>query len=609
MVFRLCLIALMMSSGAAFANDAPLKLIETININSFFAGMLLVALVQSLLRKKSPVSRFMEVGYGVLGLAVLAFNSFWLLAALPILLLAHIYYGLRGPKDVGLMVAIASVPLVILMVLLLAVYSGLSPQYLLIWPVYLLLVPPFRVLALSKLANPPGEVSSAAQNDAVMPDRSWLREAYTQHQTNYSGPATLVVFRLQGFAELQQKLGHDFADILLVQIARKVNHILAAETVMPVTNANSAQHAPSLNGVYLAHLGEMDFAFVVEGQVQKHLHEQLIDAINLAVAKPINVHNCTVDLSLKFAYAQTPNLAEEPFEGFLSHVYLALLQNDHDSVTEYHNELCEMMAHQRERVAELSELNFEQVFELHFQPVVAIKSNQVEFIELLLRWPHESRGMLSAQTFIEDVRLAGLANKVARWVVEQACQMRKALREAGNSTPISINLFGKELLQDDFIEYLDHTITEHKIAKNMLIIECPISTFMELEDGGAAVIRRLRSMGIKVCVDDLGATPVSLAVLPKLHFDYVKVDQSLTTELAKNVNSRSLLGGIVDMNNNLNAKVICEGIESQEVLEYIEGLKVFGAQGYLFSRPLDLNGAASWLAQWQHKLNEGNRPY
>lgn len=254
-------------------------------------------------------------------------------------------------------------------------------------------------------------------------------------------------------------------------------------------------------------------------------------------------------------------------------------------------------------------LDFDKDFQLYFHPVVDIETNQILFIELLLRWHHPKFGTLEAKHFIDEISAAGLTLPIARWVSEKAAELALAIKLEDINVPISVNLFGKELLQDEFIDHLADVLVEHRLTEGDIIIEAPVNVFMGLPDFGESILRRLKENNIAVCLDDLGIEPLQLSRLPRLALNYVKVDGSIVKELTENVNTRSLLSGIIDMSNSLGIKVVCEGIESETQYTYINSMKCHAAQGYLFSRPLPNVGLLGWLKQWQKRLANGERPY
>ena len=174
-----------------------------------------------------------------------------------------------------------------------------------------------------------------------------------------------------------------------------------------------------------------------------------------------------------------------------------------------------------------------------------------------------------------------------------------ALKMEGIKMALSVNVFGPEMLHEEFIEFLDDVLLTHHLEAGDLIIECPSALFMSLDAQGVAMIARLRSIGVRLCVDGFGEAPLVLAKLPKLTVDYVKVGQSLTRDHQHQGALRGIVRGLVDMQHQLDCAVICEGVESQEQLNFAQSLNTFAAQGYYFERPLSSVGMLSWIKQYQ----------
>ena len=243
--------------------------------------------------------------------------------------------------------------------------------------------------------------------------------------------------------------------------------------------------------------------------------------------------------------------------------------------------------------------DFKEQLELYFQPVIRHSDNGIEFLELLLRWQHPKQGILAAGKFIEDIRIAGLALPVAQYVIERAAEIAMVLKMEGIKMALSVNVFGPEMLHEEFIEFLDDVLLTHHLEAGDLIIECPSALFMSLDPQGVAMIARLRSIGVRLCVDGFGEAPLVLAKLPKLTVDYVKVGQSLTRDHQHQGALRGIVRGLVDMQHQLDCAVICEGVENQEQLKFAQSLNTFAAQGYYFERPLSSVGMLTWIKQYQ----------
>ncbi|TMO68187.1 GGDEF domain-containing phosphodiesterase [Pseudoalteromonas aurantia] len=539
---------------------------------------------------KAENLRILHALTACISLAILALNLEWLQYFLGLSLLGHILFSLRHNDDSYLFLAcFASVIFIVL----------LGGQILWSWP-GVLTVSVVTILYLGQLLalnhipeTVPAKhevVSDQAHDILGLPDRASLRAAFTEYRVTEPGPAMLVMVRLEGFEQVNLHLGREFGDLLLAQSANRIKQQLQSHDVVAIANGDAMSR--------VAHLGGLHFVFVCGLSNQKHLHEQLIYDIIRSTLKPFNVGNCTLEVSARASYV---NCDEElgQFDNLITCAFLALDSQPNRSVCAYQQQMQITKLEQQARLAELAHIDFRSEFELYFQPVIRHRDGEIEFLELLLRWQHPKQGILAAGQFIEDIRLAGLAVPVAYYVIERAAEIAMALRMDNIYMPLSVNVFGPEMLHEEFIEFLDRILLEHHLLPGDLIIECPSALFMSLDAQGVAMVARLRSIGVRLCVDGFGEAPLILAKLPKLSVDYVKVGRSLTAEHQQQGQFKSVVRGMVEMQQQLNSKVICEGVETQEQLNFVKSLDTFAAQGYFFARPLSSVGMISWLKQWK----------
>lgn len=435
--------------------------------------------------------------------------------------------------------------------------------------------------------EPEGDAFIEESPLSVFADRKQLRQGYYAWCDNKQISAALIVIRLEGFEQVNQHIGRDFGDILLAQSANRIKELLSSDEIVTLTGQEK-----------LAHLGGLNFAFICSFANQKHLHELVIDQILGATLKPFNVANCTVEVKARASYVDC-NEQDNNFDNLISYAYLALDSHPDRKVVPYHQQMMIELREQQARLKELANIDFSSELELYFQPIICNENGQIEFLELLLRWQHPKQGILSANRFIDDIRIAGLGYPLAKFVIERAAELAMALRIEGISIPLSINVFGPEMLNEEFIEFVDVVLSEHHLEAGDLIVECPLHIFTGLDDKGRGMIARLDNIGLKVCVDGLGDNPVLLSKLPSLAVEYIKVSPSLTADFSNQNNIRSLVSGMVEMHNQQKTKVIFEGVETLEQLKFVKSLKGYAAQGYYFGHPLSSIGLMSWLKEWR----------
>jgi EAL domain-containing protein (putative c-di-GMP-specific phosphodiesterase class I) len=575
------------------------------NLESFFAGMVFLALLSCMQHKQSIIHRALNLLSGIAVLSFLSINSSILLIIFVFLVSVQGIYLLTTEKGnkvvkIGMLVTLSLT--VILSALVWFSILPMSVIALVIIPLLLsqstetsLIEVPFASSINEQLATNSGQGTS-------LPDRALLKQAFNQWQQNGGKACIFVLIKFDGLNDINQRLGRELSDVLLTQLASKVKKQLTHEQLITILEFDE-EH------IKLAQLSNVDFVFVIGTNEHQHLHEKLIQKIQVATEQASVIKGQSQNILLRAAFAKGDE--NSSIENLIEHTYLAIdsVQCEGDRIAQYRPEMSVDQQAQLKIIGELAVLNFDDAFELHFHPVVELETNNIEFVELLLRWKHPEKGLLSASSFVEEIRLAGLAYEVAIWVFEKAAEISLVLKCQNMNVPVSINLFGAELLQDEFIEKVDAILTEHKLTSQDIIIECPANILTNFDDSGSTMLKRLKAIGLPICLDDVGASPLSLANLSFMPLNYIKIDEHLIEELSRNVNARSLLSGIIDMGNNLQTKVICEGIESEKLLEFIKGFNCYGAQGYVFTRPLNSEGLTSWLMQWQKKLDEKVVPY
>lgn len=512
--------------------------------------------------------------------------------ALSLIFIIHSLLALKAKSKTLLQASFAAMGLYLILLSLAIIWF---------WPVQLVLLPlliiyiaqiyVFSVNQRSAEALRPVEYTANTKFDALdLPDRASLREAYAKLTEQTSSTTVLVMIRLEGFEQVNFHLGREYGDLLLAQSANRIKQHLNSPDILSIHYGNETAK--------LAHLGGLHFVFICSLVNQQHLHEQVIGAIVQSTLKPFNVANCTIEIKARASFVNCAQRVSD-FDNAITYAFLALDSEPKKVVTEYNNTMQTAKQEQQARLAELTHDDFKEQLELYFQPVIRHSDNGIEFLELLLRWQHPKQGILAAGKFIEDIRIAGLALPVAQYVIERAAEIAMVLKMEGIKMALSVNVFGPEMLHEEFIEFLDDVLLTHHLEAGDLIIECPSALFMSLDPQGVAMIARLRSIGVRLCVDGFGEAPLVLAKLPKLTVDYVKVGQSLTRDHQHQGALRGIVRGLVDMQHQLDCAVICEGVENQEQLKFAQSLNTFAAQGYYFERPLSSVGMLTWIKQYQ----------
>lgn len=224
---------------------------------------------------------------------------------------------------------------------------------------------------------------------------------------------------------------------------------------------------------------------------------------------------------------------------------------------------------------------------LQYQPQVAIREKTIVGFEALLRWNSQEYGSISPTRFIPLAEQNGSIQEIGKWVLQQACQFIRQLVDAGRpEVYVGVNISSKQLATDDFVAIVRNCLTEANIQPCQLELEITESVLLVSVEDATAKLAKLHEMGVRLSLDDFGIGYSSLTYLCHLPVDTLKIDKSFVDMIETDGISTKIIGSIIAMAHMLNMKVIAEGVETTEQLEYLLANDCDCIQGYLFSRPV-----------------------
>jgi diguanylate cyclase (GGDEF)-like protein/PAS domain S-box-containing protein len=236
--------------------------------------------------------------------------------------------------------------------------------------------------------------------------------------------------------------------------------------------------------------------------------------------------------------------------------------------------------------------------QLHFQPILDTRSKRLIAAEALLRWPAPQGQQLSPDIFIPIAEQNGFIVKLGDWVLQKACEQHREWREQGlPPIHIGINLSAMQFREADLIGSLSRGIEENQIDPHFLSVEISDRVFTGNLQYAAPILQRLKALGIRITLDDFGAGYSSLEKLGRLPFDRVKIDRSLIMSLPGNKVSIAVTTAAISFGNSLDIEVIAEGLESGQVLDFLEDHHCHRAQGFYLAKPMPGAEFAQWYRQ------------
>jgi diguanylate cyclase len=226
-------------------------------------------------------------------------------------------------------------------------------------------------------------------------------------------------------------------------------------------------------------------------------------------------------------------------------------------------------------------------FELHYQPKVELEDGSVIGMEALVRWRHPRKGLVAPDQFIPLAEESGLIVPIGRWVIEEACRQNKAWQDAGMPhLRVAVNISGLQFRQKDLLESIDYALGSSGLAPECLEVEITESVVMQNASDAIVTLERLSAMGVHVSIDDFGTGYSSLSYLKRFPIDKLKIDRSFIRDVSTDMEDAAIVRATIGLAHNLRLRVVAEGVETAEQLEFLRALGCDEYQGYYKSKPV-----------------------
>ncbi|HEY0444201.1 MAG TPA: EAL domain-containing protein, partial [Candidatus Limnocylindrales bacterium] len=233
---------------------------------------------------------------------------------------------------------------------------------------------------------------------------------------------------------------------------------------------------------------------------------------------------------------------------------------------------------------------------LHYQPKIDIPTGAITGAEALIRWTHPERGSVPPIQFIPIAEDSALIVPIGRWVLREACMQARAWLDAGlPARTMAVNVSAVELRDKQFLPRLFGIIDETRMDPHFLELELTETVLMKEAESAALILREVRERGINVAIDDFGTGYSSLSYLRKFPIDALKIDQSFVSQIGSGDDDSSIVKAILSMAQSLHLRVVAEGVETVEQLDFLRAHGCDEAQGYYFSRPVPAADFATLL--------------
>jgi diguanylate cyclase (GGDEF)-like protein/PAS domain S-box-containing protein len=383
---------------------------------------------------------------------------------------------------------------------------------------------------------------------------------------------------LDGFKPVNDTLGHQAGDQVLIEIARRIGNILR-------------------EGDTVARLGGDEFVVLLPNL--KHVEECIATLIRLhqCIALPICIQDQSFSLTASIGVSIYPNEHNDP-DMLLRHADQAMYIAKQSGKNRYHlydpKHDLQSHVHHEARLRIQQGLDSKE-FELYYQPKVDLTTKQIIGAEALIRWNHPERGLLLPGEFLNDIRNVELEVKLGEWVIDTALDQLMQWCEQGFMIDVSVNVAARHLQSEGFAEYLKRTLARYPdLPFGRLHID--IMEIAALEDFAevTAIMKICSKMGAQFDLDDFGTGYSSLTYLHRLPVDTLKIDQYFVRDMLVDKDNNAIIKGVIALAEAFGLKTMAEGIETMGHFDALLALGCGSGQGFGIARPMQALEFGKW---------------
>ncbi len=428
-----------------------------------------------------------------------------------------------------------------------------------------------------------------------------LKDALNHNAQDKSRTFALMFIDLDRFKFINDSLGHDVGDQLLVSVAAKLtNSLRASDTIAHLSNQN-----------IVSRFGGDEFAILLDNIRNLNEAIDIAERVQSSLSKPFVLNGHEITTSASIGIALNSKDFNDP-EALLQAADTAMYRAKVLGKAQYAVFETKMRAEVDSRLQLESDLRNaieRQELLLHYQPIISLSSGKITGFEALLRWQSPKHGLVSPGEFIPIAEEAGLIIPIGTWVLTQACQ-QLAIWHAEfpeKHLTIGVNVSANQLAQTNFVQQVSNILSKAGLDGNHLKLEITEGVLMNRDKATVKAFQDLRDLGVNLQIDDFGTGYSSLSYIQCFPIDTLKIDRSFIANMSNNKGSNEITRTITNLGHNLGLTVVAEGIETSEQQQLLGAMGCDFGQGYLFSKPLDRQDIEQFMLTFRTLVLESNQ--
>ncbi|GAA5315664.1 MAG: hypothetical protein AseanaTS_08690 [Candidatus Pelagadaptatus aseana] len=377
----------------------------------------------------------------------------------------------------------------------------------------------------------------------------------------------VIIIDLDKFKRINDSLGHQLGDLLLEKLGKRL------------------KKATSSLGL-IGRPGGDEFAILLRNLKRTEQLDSLCNKLLALVSRPINLGETSVVVNASIGVAASS--AGESASDLVRHAEIAMYKAKDNGGNNYCIFSPEMASEAHENLLLESEIRRafeEEEFTLYLQPKVDM-NNKIRSFEALVRWEHPDKGIIPPGEFIPAMENMNFISQLDDWILETSCRQLKILMQHYPGLSIAVNISSTRFAEESFLHFLQECIKVYQLDPSHLELEITESMLMENMAGAMKILSEIRDMGVSIAIDDFGTGYSSLSYLKDLPVNTVKIDRAFICDIPDSEKDMQISSVIIYLAKKLNYKVVAEGVETKDQMEFLKDSQCDLMQGFYFSKPI-----------------------